>query len=77
MRIRDIRVIEIEEFEWRKLEKASSSILLSMCVWNNCTDDSKEKDRKNWEKRLGKGAAVRKRKGKNKIGEGDFRIIML
>ena len=123
MSIRDIWVIEIEEFEWRKLEKASSSILLCVCVcvkqshrwfqgkrlrekvgegggwteerdwriwvkkaWENfffhlalcvynCTDDSKEKDRKNWEKKLGKGAVeLKKRKGETKIGEGYFHI---
>ena len=55
MRIRDIRVRETEEFEWRKLEKASSSILLFVCVSNNCTDDSKEKDKKLREK-VGEGS---------------------
>ena len=60
MRIRDIWVIEIEEFEWRKLEKASSSILLYVCVCvsNNRIDDSKEKD---WERKLGKGVAELKK----------------
>ena len=127
MRIRDIRVKETEEFEWRKFKKASSSILLSVCakqshrwfqgkrqkkmrekvgegggwtkerdwkIWAkkswegfffhfvlcvyNHTDDSKEKDRKNLEKKLGKGATeLKKRKGKNKIGEGYFCIYLM
>ena len=37
-----------------------------------------EKKRKNWEKKLAKGAAeLKKRKGKNKRGEGYFRIYLM
>ena len=65
-----------EERDWKIWAKKSWEgffFHFALCVYNHI-DDSKEKDRKNWEKNLGKGVAeLKKRKGKKKIGEGKDR----
>ena len=61
---------ELEIYELERLNNLSEESLrklllpfcsVCVCVSNNRTDDSKEKDRKNWEKKLGKGAAELKK----------------